>query len=523
MLQNATLSARVEPVQFSASLKGRFLKVVLSVPLPIDALTMPGVPSGRGCDNCRKSKKKCDEAKPVCTRCARRGIECVGAGEKRYKFMDDGPTKKRSPTRHVTTVAGRKDAIRCIAVNPTNSVTLLGQGLVAAIKPQTSLRYNLMWAYGGYLVLIPQRLGLNEALDTAVDALVTTHATFASCKEVTVSSLTKYSQALGALRRCLDNPVTASASETLCAVSVLLLVQHMLGPSDLKWTGHAEGAAKILKARRSCAPRDAFERILLLSLRGPVLFEGLFNPHINLTQEEWKELVQNDLDANTPEGEMLTNLSQIPSILDRVKNNPNGLAGLLILQAEMKSLYSRTRKVCDLFGAQLNDIENPSQNKPPNPFSLSPTMLHAHIQRLYGLAITISLYMNYTLVALRTNDPDLSTDATFLAFEIINIAENALKYRPFGAAYVTVGLVAALMAVDDPSLQTLLEFWMDDYSVDFNLPSVDILAVTASFRRLNPFGSADPPDAWFEAEEQALYEPLPLQEEIDTQIVELSE
>lgn len=165
----------------------------------------------------------------MCTRCARRGIECVGAGEKRYKFMEEGPTivKKRSPKRHLTTTPSPdgKDIVRRIAVNPTNNSTLLGQGMVAAMKPQTSLRYNLMWAYGGYLTLVPRRLGLNEALDTAVDALVTTHASFSSCKEITVKSLTKYSKALGALRRCLDDPVTAGSSETLCAVSVLLLVQ----------------------------------------------------------------------------------------------------------------------------------------------------------------------------------------------------------------------------------------------------------------------------------------------------------
>jgi hypothetical protein len=39
----------------------------------------------------------------------------------------------------------------------------------------------------------------------------------------------------------------------------------------MQWTGHAEGAAKVLKARKSCKPRDNFERILLLSLRGPVV------------------------------------------------------------------------------------------------------------------------------------------------------------------------------------------------------------------------------------------------------------
>ncbi|OJJ58306.1 hypothetical protein ASPSYDRAFT_1047757 [Aspergillus sydowii CBS 593.65] len=481
---------------------------------------MPGVPSGRGCDNCRKSKKKCDEVKPVCTRCARRGIECVGAGEKRYKFMEEGPTivKKRSPKRHLTTTPSPdgKDIVRRIAVNPTNNATLLGQGMVAAMKPQTSLRYNLMWAYGGYLTLVPRRLGLNEALDTAVDALVTTHASFSSCKEITVKSLTKYSKALGALRRCLDDPVTAGSSETLCAVSVLLLVQHMTGSSDLQFTGHAEGAAKILKARKNCAPRDAFERLLLLSLRGPVLFEGLFNPNINLDPIEWKELVQNDLDAHSPEGEMLVYFSQVPDILDRVKANPDGLAGLLILQAEMRSLYFKTRRICDLFRRELNQVENPGESPHPNPFGLPPTMLHAHTQRFYGISITVCLYMNYILVAMRANEPELSKDASYLALEVLSIAENALQYRPFGAAYVTLGLVAGVMAVDKPSLRILLESWAADYWEDFNMSNIDFPALIESFRRLDPFASADTPDGWPEAEEAALYDPVLYKDESES-------
>ncbi|KAL2869141.1 Zn(II)2Cys6 transcription factor [Aspergillus lucknowensis] len=71
---------------------------------------MPAVP-GRGCDNCRKLKKKCDEVKPVCTRCARRGLECIGAGEKRYKFIEDGPNamfRMRSPKPHAQSIARHK-------------------------------------------------------------------------------------------------------------------------------------------------------------------------------------------------------------------------------------------------------------------------------------------------------------------------------------------------------------------------------------------------------------------------------
>ncbi|KAL4806081.1 hypothetical protein BDV18DRAFT_138644 [Aspergillus unguis] len=432
--------------------------------------------------------------------------------------MEEGPAvvKKRSPVsdRPGNLIAERKGAVHHISVNPTNNITIIGQRLVAAVKPATSLRYNLMWAYGGYLVLIPRRLGINEALDAAVDALVTAYQSFASCKQVFIGSLTKYSRALNALSRCLDNPVTATTSETLCAVSVMLLVQHLIGPGGLKWTGHAEGAAKVLKARKSLAPRDSFEQMLLLSLRGPVLFEGLFNPHIDFTPQEWKELVENDLDAQTPESEMLLNLSRVRDILFRAKNNPDGLAGLLILQAEIRSLYAKTRKICDIFRVGLKEVEDPGENGPPNPHGLPPAWIHAHIQRFYGLAVSIALYINYAAVALRTPDLDLIPDATYLAMEMIDIAENAMQYRPFGAGYVIIGLIAASVAIDNPPLQDLIHSWIDDYRQDFHMPNLEAYTLVEAFARLDPFEGQEMPDPWSHTEEHAVYDPLLLEEEL---------
>jgi len=73
--------------------------------------------------------------------------------------------------------------------------------------------------------MVPCRLCMNEAVDTAVDALVTTHMGFSCSREISMESLAKYSRALGALRKCLDDPDLAVASETLCAVSLLLIIQ----------------------------------------------------------------------------------------------------------------------------------------------------------------------------------------------------------------------------------------------------------------------------------------------------------
>ncbi|KAL3480527.1 hypothetical protein BJX99DRAFT_18267 [Aspergillus californicus] len=432
---------------------------------------------------------KCDEVKPICTRCARRGIECVGAGEKRYKFMEEFPTaKKRSSKPQVK--PEEKNDLQLVASIPNSNAVLLGQALWSASKPGTNVRYSLSWTYGGYLLLIPRRLGINEGLDATIDALVTTHTEFSARGQVSSMSLTKYSRALSSVRRCLDNPLKAGTSETLCAVSVLLLVQHMLGPMQSTFTGHAEGAAKILKARKNYAPQSAFESILLLALRGPVLFEGLFNPKIQLSPDEWKELVESDLDAGNPEGDMMRALSRIPDLLARTRNNRDGMRGLLSLQKEMKGYYAMARKVCDQFSSELTTIETHSHQDAFNPYGMPPVFLHAHCQRMYAIAMIVTLIMNHILVRMRTQDPSLAPDAAFYALEMLNIAENAMIYRPFGACYVPMGLQAAWMAVESESMRALIETWIADYQKDFNLPGLDPVQMEETYRMLDPFNSS---------------------------------
>jgi hypothetical protein len=208
---------------------------------------------------------------------------------------------------------------------------------------------------------------------------------------------------------------------------------------------------------------------------------------------------------------MLAYLARVPNILSRVRTNTNGHVGLLELQAEMKELYTKTRAICTDFAAELAAIE---ANKSTSPLKLPPLILHAHVQRMYGLCITITLYMNYALVAIRTVDHSLATDATFLAFEMLNIAEKAAKYRPFGAAYVTIGLVAALMTVNNEALKTLLKASIIDYQQDFRQPHLDKLTMESNFQWLDPFRSLDLlanygiTDECFEVEQNVIYTPL---------------
>lgn len=154
---------------------------------------------------------------------------------------------------------------------PSSDISSLAGGFIATIKRTTDLRYNLWWSFGLWLEDVPKRLGTNEALDRAVDTLTTAHSNFSCNRGPSVEALAKHSRALRTLSVYLDDKVHAQSSSTLSAVMVLLICQLFLGPSNRKFSGHAEGAAAILRARKDFGPRDAFEAKLFLSMRGSVV------------------------------------------------------------------------------------------------------------------------------------------------------------------------------------------------------------------------------------------------------------
>lgn len=180
------------------------------------------------------NRHKCDLAKPSCARCTRLCIPCVGAGQQRYKFKDQSPRVKRlnsdSSTEQQTSGSATPETAssstgRALSRSPSNETSALAAALVQAVKPETSWRFNMAYTYGGFIALIPQRLGRNAALDASVAALTEAHLDFCNHQPASRSVLSKYSRALTKLRMCLDDPQIATQSDTLCAVMLLLITQ----------------------------------------------------------------------------------------------------------------------------------------------------------------------------------------------------------------------------------------------------------------------------------------------------------
>lgn len=198
---------------------------------------MPGAPTGKGCDACRKQKKKCDQLRPACSRCKRLNIPCIGSGTKRYKWTIETTDKTQA---RISVSPGAEDSSfsstpssdralsRQISRSPSNTQTVLASTLIdkAHLTINSDLRYNLTWAYGSFIQEVPRRLGSNAALDAAATSLALSHVRYSlGRRDVTPTEITAYVDALSVLRKCLDNPVIARDTNTLCAIMLLLMVQ----------------------------------------------------------------------------------------------------------------------------------------------------------------------------------------------------------------------------------------------------------------------------------------------------------
>jgi hypothetical protein len=200
---------------------------------------MPGVPSYKGCDACRKQKKKCDKAQPRCARCERLDIPCVNVGKQRYKFkiqtLQRGSSSSSTPQivdtdGETSTSSSSQKSVspflfqQALVKVPSNKTTTVTHTLVSRLEI-TDLRYDIT-CYGDFLRHIPARLGRNEALDASADALATTFSTLHMPQGYqTIDALTKYGRAINSLRLCLDNPVKARMPETMCAVYLIMICQ----------------------------------------------------------------------------------------------------------------------------------------------------------------------------------------------------------------------------------------------------------------------------------------------------------
>ncbi|KAI1612651.1 hypothetical protein EDD36DRAFT_242965 [Exophiala viscosa] len=461
---------------------------------------MPGVPSGRGCDACRRQRKKCDLSVNPCARCKRLRIPCINQGQKRFKFVSNNSNEDKSPpwligssaqgtTRSGTSSASRSDsdsaglrsgrsqgqASQSISPIPTNAYMRLVNVFTDKIKPAAGIRYNISWTFGGYLDYVPAHLGVNEAMDAATDAFMVGMRRFpnpTSVVDLAPVMLEKYTLALAALRRCLDDPAIARAPETLCAVLFLLNCQQFLSHPPGTTASHGEGAAQIIKLRGRPERCDSFEGQMLLALRGVVLLESLFNERIHFTEQEWIDMFASTTAVVTPEGLAVQSFTLLPNIMRRARV---ALQNVVQYAAELDHLRSKVarlradlepfivdvRQRLDALG-ETSDPHNSARNIQLN-------LVHCHYLRTYAFGLALVLMVNEVRIAMSPDPAEVMAESQACAVEILRLAQLADQYRPLGACVLKLCLIAAEIAASDLATKFAAKQMRLEFDTDFKV------------------------------------------------------
>ncbi|CAG8039320.1 unnamed protein product [Penicillium salamii] len=422
---------------------------------------MPGVPSSRGCDACRKVKKKCDQLKPTCSRCARLKITCVGSGQQRYMFKNqplkvtqsqNGALQKSHPS--VT-----EEIIFSFGTPPSVLSTETGRLASAFVETLqiTDVRYAVTY-YGPFLREIPQRLGNSPVLDSAVKAISSAYP-FVHKGAFPSSALVHYGQSLRALRDCLNNPSEARTSHTLCAVYLITICQSWLGKVDDSLTSHSEAIAFLLKASSLGEWRSHFEMQMVITLSVPIILEGIVNPRIRMDPEFWEMMttfrkrLSPQAFERSKDSTQLHHLAMLPEF---VQNPDAHVFDIAKMYLSLKRDAQTIKAVLDQYATFV-----------PDSFSTPHVGKHSQLQAAYTIVTTLAALLNTLLRLFNPSNSILESETTFFCDEVLTQAVLASCYRPMGSAYMPLSLIVAWACTNDIVQLAKIETVLADYQTDF--------------------------------------------------------
>ncbi|KAL9031291.1 MAG: hypothetical protein Q9196_000673 [Gyalolechia fulgens] len=385
------------------------------------------------------------------------------AGGKAAKTPDRKVARRPAP--RLKAKAQRESVIVQPARTPSNGLSCLTAALVHSIGQDVDIKFQLVWNFGHYLAAIPRRLGRSAALDAATSALVSAHAGFCTgnlASNPTVWS--KYSRALTVLRHDLNDVAKARSSESLCAVMVLSIVQCLVDPNSGQLAGHTEGAAQIMRSRGFVTPSDDFEKLLIYTLRGPVVFVALLGDRIRFSTREWKILNDQGPKAQVgPDEKWFECIAAVPDLIQRSQavlklHKPPSLH-FLGSEFETRSLLDDCRLVITTLRKRLQKYDPSS-----TPAGLR-THLHAHYLRTLGVALGTGIVLNCVLSGLEGTSDGIHEESSAWSGEIVQLSQSAKKYRPLGAMAIVLCLRFAWMGAADADAKATVEALLYDYEL----------------------------------------------------------
>jgi hypothetical protein len=155
----------------------------------------------------------------------------------------------------------------------------------------------------------------------------------------------------------------------------------------------------------------------------------------------------------------MPNLSKFPDFIrdpeSHVFEMQSSYARMLVECAQMKKLLAMFPKPVSPCFSHVIGLQYPTQQ------------LHSRYQVVYGMLLTLAMMLNTILRAFDPDDVILIQESVTLPVDIITLARYAVPYRPLGASYIPLCLVAAWAATDNPLERVEVEVMLAEYQTDF--------------------------------------------------------
>lgn len=184
--------------------------------------------------------------------------------------------------------------------------------------------------------------------------------------------------------------------------------------------------------------------------------------------------MENELGGIAGADQTMNSVSRVPVLIQRGREAfKNGQ------EDRIAELRDEARRLYDSFKSTANDMKEAylaaASKRPglqaaaaPPVFTSLDTILYAHAQRMHGLTLTVLTILNAVVRAFCPDtDIALENEATQMAKDILTLAEASKIFRPLGASYIQLSLIAACTTTSDPEIQESAESLWEDYQAVF--------------------------------------------------------
>ena len=201
--------------------------------------------------------------------------------------------------------------------------------------------------------------------------------------------------------------------------------------------------------------------------------EALLDDKVNLSRQQWKELVEDQIDKTSPEGELMRILSRVPDLIRRGRAAlslvPRDHSALSEYQSECGELRNRLNPILASMRSRLDQSSLSLQSDRFGPASRK-AFVHPIIARSYALALMGGCFLNRIASSLGEAMQSLVEESLQYSREIIGLAHLARKYRPMGSQYMLACLPASYvattdLAIEDQSAALMRDIRMETFGV----------------------------------------------------------